>query len=66
MVEIDYSKIEINLPKVIINIILSVYFYVSGVVLIIHFNRTFFNQHTFHDTLYPVILLILFFLYLFT
>ena len=41
MTEIDYSKIEINLPKVIINIILSVYFYVSGVVLIIHFNRTF-------------------------
>lgn len=28
MPEIDYSKIEINLSKVIINIIISVYFYV--------------------------------------
>lgn len=61
MAEIDYSKIEINLSKVIINIIISVYFYVLCIVQIIHSNRALFGRHSFHDTLYPIILLILFF-----
>lgn len=61
MTDIDYSKIEINLSKVVINIIISVYFYVLCIVQIIHSNRALFGRHSFHDTLYPIILLILFF-----
>lgn len=59
MTEIDYSKVEINISKVIINVIISVYFYGLGIVLIINYNRTFFGKHSFHDTLYPFIFLVL-------
>lgn len=61
MTDIDYSKIEINIPKVIINIIISVYFYVLGIVLIIYSDRVLFDRLSFHDTLYSIILSVLFF-----
>lgn len=52
MAEIDYSKIEIKLSKIIINVIISVYFYGLSILLIINYRRTLFDLHSFHDTLY--------------
>lgn len=59
MAEIDYSKIEIKLSKIIINVIISVYFYGLSILLIINYRRTLFDLHSFHDTLYPFIFLAL-------
>lgn len=59
MTHIDYSKIQINLSKVIINIIISSYFYGLGIMLLINHNRAFFDKQSYHDFLYPAIFFVL-------
>lgn len=59
MTQMDYAKIDIDFSKVIINILISAYFYGLGTVLLLNHHRKFFHIHSFHDFLWPFIFFVL-------